>query len=157
MIKERFRDYATAAFIDYFKLGQPTRSQHEERIRREIYSAYPLSSQETRDRKALEAIDRSKPLLDDIDAVNIVFDILGGAKYDGVYMPVDVTKNGADIADAIRYVYCGLHREKPSYSRIAGRVRRYSTDKYVSDRNVYRWLKVGMRLFAIVRGLYHEK
>ena len=151
--KEWYMDYATHAFSEYAKLGCPTRAEQEERIRRGIYKRFAEKNPEQILRLAERELANHDGLLRDIDAVNKTFDMLLNK------IPLDTVdtekacRNGADIANAISYVYFGLHRDKPSNRRICGRVRLYAQTLPASERTVYRWLRYGRRLFAKNRGL----
>ena len=153
MNKEWYMDYATHAFSEYSRLGRPTRAEYEEKIRKSIYKRFAEKAPEHIIRLADREVQRNEGLLRDIDAVNKTFDMLLNK------IPLDTVdtdkavRNGTDIANAISYVYFGLHREKPSNKRIYGRVRLYAQTLPTTERTVYRWLKYGRRLFAFNRGL----
>ena len=155
--KESYMDYATAAFVKYSKLGCPTRAELEEKIRTEIYMRFAEKTPELIVKLANKEVQRNEGLLRDIDAVNKTFDMLLNK------IPLDTIdtdkaiRNGKDIANALSYVYFGLHRESPSNKRISARVRLYASTLPAEERTVYRWLKYGRRLFACNRGLSYEK
>lgn len=155
--KEWYMDYATHAFSEYSRLGKPTRSEYEEQIRDGIYKRFAEKNPELILKLADKEVARHEGVLRDIDAVNKTFDMLLDK------IPADTIdndraiKNGTDIANAISYVYFGLHREKASNKRIYGRVRLYAQTLPTTERTVYRWLKYGRKLFAINRGLTCEE
>lgn len=155
--KESYMDYATAAFVKYSELGCPTKAEYEARIREEIYTRFAEKTPELIVKLADKEVQRNQGLLLDIDAVNKTFDMLLNR------IPLDTVdtdkaiRNGTDIANALSYVYFGLHREKPSNKRISARVRLYASTLPAEERTVYRWLRYGRRLFACNRGLSYDK
>lgn len=149
MNKESYMEYATTAFIEFYKMGCPTRKEYEERIRQKIYKEYSLCSPDRILKKAETEIARNAALLDVIEAVNRTFDMLYGK------IPLAeladrkrALQNGEDIAEAVKFVYFGLHRGKPSHARIKRRVRMYAATLPTNERTVYRRLKMARKLFA---------
>ena len=66
---------------------------------------------------------------------------------------VNALKNGSDISEAVKGVYFGLHRGKPSTKRIHERVIAHAVSVYADPSTVYRWLAQARSLFAVNRGL----
>ena len=150
------REYATVAIIRYMKLGCPTRKEYEDKLRREVYERLSGKNPEYITKVAETEVRKNRALLEDIDAVNKMFDmLLGNIHLNDVDIDTAV-KNGTDIANAVNYVYFGLYRVHPSHRRIAGRVRAYATSLPTTERTVYRWLKYARKLFAVIRGLTIE-
>ena len=146
--RDNIREYAMAAFIRYFKLGCPSRSDYEAQIKRVAGRKYSGEDYE-------KELRRSEPLLLDIDAVDKTLRYLRG-EISPAELTIDLQapQNGPCIADAICSIYAGMCREKPSPVRMVDRVRRYATTvAYADERTVYRWLKRGCRIFAHIRGL----
>lgn len=155
--KECYMDYATAAFIKYSELGCPTKAEYEARIRSDIYMRFAEKTPELIVKLADKEVQRNEGVLLDIEAVNKTFDMLLNKIPLDTVDTAKAVRNGSDIANALSYVYFGLHREKPSNKRICARVRLYATSLPTDERTVYRWLKYGRRLFAINRGLACDK
>lgn len=150
------REYATVAIIRYMKLGCPTRKEYEDKLRREVYDRLAGKNPEHIFKAAEIEVRKHRALLEDIDAVNKMFDmLLGNISMSDVDIDTAV-KNGTDIANAVNYVYFGLSRVHPSHRRIAGRVREYAMSLPTTERTVYRWLKYARKLFAVNRGLTIE-
>jgi hypothetical protein len=84
-------------------------------------------------------------------AENKTFEMLYG------YSPIDTgggdTRNGTDIANAVKGVYFTFGAERLTRNMIALRVRAYAMSVPVDERTVYRWLKYARELFAVIRGL----
>lgn len=155
--KEWYMDYATHAFAEYSRLGCPTRTQYEQTIRESVFVRFAEKNPEIIVKLADKEVARHEGILCDIDAVNKTFDMLLNKIPSDTSDTGRAVRNGADIANAISYVYFGLHREKPSNKRIYSRVRLYAQTLPTAERTVYRWLKYGRRLFALNRGLTYEE
>lgn len=148
---DNIRDYATAAFVKYARLGCPTREEREEQIRNEVYKRH--ANKDPKYVVALAEIElrRMRGHLEDIDAVNKTFEMLYG------YVPDDITskstRNGVDIAEAVKNVYFAVKSERITKQMIALRVRAHAMSVPADERTVYRWLKYARELFAVIRGL----
>lgn len=96
-------------------------------------------------------INRRKGQLEDIDAINKMFDML----YDQSHITSvsKGTRNGIDIASAVKAVYFAFGSEKLTRKMITLRVRAHAMSVPVDERTVYRWLKYARELFAVIRGL----
>lgn len=144
-------DYATAAFAKYHRLGCPTREQREEQIRDEIFRRHADKDPKYVVSLAEIELRRVRGELEDLDAVNKTFEMLYG------YSPIAAgggdTRNGTDIANAVKGVYFTFGAERLTRNMIALRVRAYAMSVPVDERTVYRWLKYARELFAVIRGL----
>ncbi len=138
--KEWYMDYATHAFVRYANLGCPTRAEYTEKINQDCYQKHALLEPGVIGAKAEAAVYANEPLLNDIDAVNRVFDILE-------------KQHHQEIAAAIRYVYFTDPLSKPRRGAIIARVRRFAYECPADERTVYRWLKSARVLFCKERGL----
>jgi hypothetical protein len=138
---DNIRDYATSAFIKYYRLGCPTRTQREEQIRAEVFKKYANLDPKLVVTYADAEIHKNRGHLDDIDAVNRMFDVLS------------TTPLGEDIALAVREVYFFHTADKITVKKISLRVRYHAGNVPCDERTVYRWLKAARELFAVLRGL----
>lgn len=138
--KEWYMDYATHAFVRYAALGCPTRQQHEERIRQDVYKRLAMHEPAFIVNKANAEVSAREPLLKDIDAVNRVLDILR-------------REDKQHIIDAIKAVYFTYPKGKPERGVIVERVTRYAMECPASTKAVYEWLKSARLLFAQIREL----
>ena len=144
-------DYATAAFAKYHRLGCPTREERENKIRNEIFCRHADKDPKYVVSLAEIELRRLKGHLDDIDAVNKTFEMLYG--YTPILSGEAGTRNGADIANAVKGVYFAFGSERLTRNMIALRVRAYAMSVPADERTVYRWLKYARELFAVIRGL----
>lgn len=147
---DNIRDYATAAFVKYARLGCPTRREREEQIRNEIYRRHADKDPKYVVSLAEIELRRMRGHLDDIEAVNKTFEMLYG--YTAV-ADCHSTRNGVDIAEAVKDVYFAYGSEKLSRNMIALRVRAHAMTVPCDERTVYRWLKYARELFGVIRGL----
>ena len=138
--KEWYRDYATHAYQQYAALGYPTRDSYELKIRQEVLRRNAADPSDEIDKKADKAVADKKPLLADIEAVNIVIDALkvSGKSY---------------VIEAIHDVYFVEPKRKPRRGEIHSRVTRCAADRYASTRSVYDWLRVARLMFCQERGM----
>ena len=142
MIKEPYRDYATTAFLYYASIGCPTVEQYEKSIRDEVNRRLATLSPDIIYLRATAAVSIRKPLINDIDAVNKMFEML--------------RENNKDyIADAVKRVYMTNPPKNLSFRKreIQDRVCAYMMTAHLGERTVYRYLKHARQLFAIIRGL----
>lgn len=150
---DRVRLYATAAFVEYYKLGCPTRKQYEDYLRNTVYKKLEQKDPQTIMRVADNVIFENRALLADLDAVDKTFSMLyGNIPMVGINR-AHALKNGADVAEAVKGVYFGLHRGKPATKRIHERVVAHAVSVYADPSTVYRWLAQARALFAVNRGL----
>lgn len=144
MKKDNIMDYATEAFEEYSRRGCPTREKCEGEIRLEVHRKMFGQDPKLIVASSNYVVDKMKPLLDNIDAVNRCFEELEA-------------KDKKYIADAVRAVYfvspCGHLNGKIIRSRVLA----HSMEVYADERTVYRWLEKARDLFAIKRGLYIAK
>lgn len=147
---DNIRDYATAAFVKYSRLGCPTRAEREEQIRNEIHKRHAEKDPKYVVTLAEIELQRMKGHLEDIEAVNRTFEMLYGYSADN---PGKSTQNGPDIAKAVKGVYFAFGSEKLTRKMITLRVRAHAMSVPVDERTVYRWLKYARELFAVIRGL----
>lgn len=146
MKKDCTRDYATGAFARYALLGCPTRAIYEAEIRRDVYNRLAMQEPRVILLKANAAIAVRRPILDDIEAVERMFEALA--------------ENGKPyISDAVRAIYMYQLPENGALSRgeIKDRVVRYAQSVFTDERTVYRWLRSARLLFASLRGLTIEE
>lgn len=143
MIKDATRDYATNAFILYSALGCPTRDEYEAQIRREVYRKLATIPPDRLLAIADSEVMKKKSKLEDVAAVNKMFDMLS----------LETAKDGDMIIRAVRYVYFGYTSPNPPVKGITLKVRTFSQKNYVSERLVFDWLKQARHLFASLRGL----
>lgn len=148
---DNIRDYATSAFAKYSRFGCPTREEREQQIRDEIYKRHQNKDPKHVVTLADNEINRRKGQLEDIDAINKMFDML----YDQSHITSvsKGTRNGIDIANAVKAVYFAFGSEKLTRKMITLRVRAHAMSVPVDERTVYRWLKFARELFAVIRGL----
>lgn len=148
---DNIRDYATSAFAKYSRFGCPTREEREQQIRNEIYKRHQNKDPKYVVTLADNEIKLKKGHLDDIEAVNKMFDMLYGQS--PITSESKETRNGIDIANAVKAVYFAFGAEKLTRRMITLRVRAYAMSVPVDERTVYRWLKYARKLFAVLRGL----
>ena len=143
MKKDFIRAYATGAFARYEHLGRPTRAEYEAKIRQEVYTRLSLKEPRIILMKADAEVSARKPILDDIEAVQKMFDML--------------EENGKGyISKAVEAVYLISSDGRPSRNEIVNRVLHYANSVPIDERSVYRWLKYARELFAMFRGLTIE-
>lgn len=140
MKKDIIRDYATNAFVRYASLGRPTKEELIAKIRADCYRRLSLQQPQYVVLKADAEVQARMPLIEDVDAVNKVFDILNG-------------QNREYIADAIKAVYFVQPNKVPKKGEIVERVTAYALSVPCSTKTVYTWLKSARLLFARMRGL----
>lgn len=58
-----------------------------------------------------------------------------------------------EIEEAVRAVYMYAPQESITSSKIAARVRRFASDHYLSERSVWRMLRIARKQYALARGL----
>jgi hypothetical protein len=141
--KDWIMDYATGAFVRYASLGMPKRKEYEDHVRQEVYNRLSTLEPKIILAKAEAEISKRKPLLEDIDAVNRVFEML-------------IENDKEYILEAVRAVYFVAPYTRVSRSVYAARVRSFSMSYPVSEIAVYKWLKSARDLFAMFRGLTIE-
>lgn len=140
MKKDFVRDYATEAFRLYAKMGKPTYDAARRMISDAALKDSEFKNPETANIKAEGALEKHAPILLDILAVEKTMELLkSGGK--------------GHIARAVEEVYFTDPSRTTRRGDISARVRRHSLDAFVSERNVYSWLKEARLLFASVRGL----
>ena len=139
--KEFFMDYATHAFNRYASLGCPTKEEYEKRIREDVYRRLALMEPALIVSKANATVKAQTPLLDDIDAVQKVFETLD-------------RENKPYISAAIRAVYFPRLPRNQIKGIWGARIQHYSMECPCHPSTVYRWLKSSRLLFAKYRGLY---
>ena len=150
--KDKNRDYATAAFATYLRLGCPTREEREAQIRQEIYDKHRGKDPKFIVGAAEIELRRLRGHLDDIEAVNKTFDMLYGKIPQ--HCGAAKTHTGEEIANAVKEVYFAFGSERiPERDIIGPRVRAYAMAVPADIRTVYRWLKYARNLFALLRGL----
>lgn len=147
---DNIRDYATSAFVKYARLGCPTRKEREEQIRCEIYKRHADKDPKCVVSLAEIELQRMRGHLDDVEAVNKTFEMLYGYTSTNDYQG---TRNGVEIAEAVKGVYFTYGAEKLTRNTIALRVRAHAMSVPCDERTVYRWLKYARELFGVIRGL----
>ena len=140
MKKDWNRDYATGAFIRYARLGCPTKEQYINAIRHDVYKRLETKEPKIILMRAEKEIENEKGAIEDISAINKMFDMLaeGEKEY---------------IIDAVKAVYLVPPHIRPKKKEIVMRVTAFAAERYVSEATVYRWLKYARELFSITRGL----
>lgn len=141
--KNNTMDYSTAAFRFWARKGCPT---HEEAVKR-IYN-HALSKVINKNPKeavtyAEAEVERASAALSDILACDTVFREfeLAGKKI---------------ICDAVREIYM-IQPSKPlKLNDVTYRVRAFSLQSYVSERQVYRYLAQAREAFVMVRNLRND-
>lgn len=143
MKKDIIRDYATNAFVRYASLGCPTKEDLIAKIRSDCYKRLSLQQPQYIVMKADAEVQARAPLIEDVEAVNKVFDILKGQ--DREY-----------ISEAIKAIYFIQPNRIPRKGEIVERVTAYAVNVPCSTKTVYTWLKSARLLFARMRGLNTE-
>lgn len=145
MKKDRNRDYATAAFIDYVMSGHLTCEEQKERIRSAALREYTDNLRrgrknpvENADIYAERVLEMNEGYLLDVQAVDKTIEALNdsGEKY---------------IMDVVFAVY-----NSPASMRrgvISARVRRLAVDMPASERVIYKYLKRARSVFCKIRRL----
>lgn len=137
---DNVRDYATRAFMEFYKAGCPTRDQFEDdikaKVKKEMFGQDPKLVVIACNREILRNYARAK----DIDAVNKTFRML---EDEGL----------CHIVAAVRAVYFVPEEKDLASKRIKARVLAHSIDVPADERTVYRWLKKARDLFALNREL----
>jgi len=143
--KDRIRDYATAAFVDYAANGYITYDE----AKKEIYNAALLdAAQDVKNggknpvinatKRAEKAVEDKAGYLLDVLAVDKTIEILQEA---GKGYIIDVVFNVYD-ADSIN-----------RRNAISSRVKRLAAEMPASEMTIYRYLKQARDIFAKCRGL----
>lgn len=138
--EDSVKDYATRAFMEYFRHGSPTRSRIESEIRSRVQKELFGKDPQTVISACGREIERSKSFLEDIDAVNKTFAMLSDA--DMEY-----------ISTAVKAVYFVSKNRLLSCKDIKSRVLAHAMEVPADYRTVYRWLEKARSLFAVNRGL----
>lgn len=140
MKKDFVRDYATEAFRTYAAMGNPTYEDAKKAIYQNALDERNFKNPEIASLAAEKAVTEFTPLLLDILAVEKTLEMLeSGGK--------------TNIASAVRDVYFTRPAMPLRRGDVSSRVRRFCLLNFVSERNVYSWLKEARLLFAAVRGL----
>lgn len=145
MKKDRLRDYATAAFIDYSANGFKT----YEETKNIIYNAALLDAAQdlkqgrknpviNATRRAEKAVEENTGYLLDVLAIDKTIEKLKA--------------EGKDyIIDAVFNIYNAEYSTSRNY--ISRRVRRLAIDTPTAERTIYRYLKYARGIFGDIRGL----
>ena len=137
MRRDHIRDYATAAFRFYARVGKLSGDEYLKMVRGSFGC---VENNLQREIKACCAANEIMGACQDLDAVRRTLDILelSGKAY---------------AAQAVREVYFTRPSGEISGRVIAGRVRDFSLSCPASERTVYRWLSLARKVFARERGL----
>lgn len=132
-MKDRSRDYATAAFRDFSLYGKKSGGQLE----KEIYAKeFKITLSED---LAGKKVKQMRPLIADITAAGEVYSYYKERK--------------PEIAEAMEEVYFCYPASPLHRSDIVLRIRLFSLKKGISERTVYHYLKKARQAFAFCRGL----
>lgn len=139
MRKDFTRDYATAAFRLWASMGCPTYEEAlaeiEKRALARAGNVDPLKALAY----AEAEIDKRSAELCDIMACEETFAVLD--------------ENRKYISNAVREVYMIDPAREVRSGDISARVKCYARNTYVSEVQVYRWLRYARELFCAFRGL----
>ncbi|MFT9055115.1 MAG: hypothetical protein ABF449_00630 [Ethanoligenens sp.] len=148
-MKDHIRDYATAAFRYYAKLGCPTRELLENQLRAEVIMQSKRELIRTKGiskptewaiMNAQRAAENHEAELRDIQAVQEVIERLN---YQRAY----------EIVRAVQIVYFADANVPLGKGDIADRVHQAELEIPASERQIYRFLNQARRMFAEERGL----
>lgn len=137
MRRDHIRDYATAAFRFYARVGKLSGDEYLKMVRGSFGC---VQDEEKKIRSMHEKATDLMGACQDLDAVKRTLDDL---EFSGKY----------EAAQAVRAVYFVMPSGKISGKVIAGRVRDFSLSCPASERTVYRWLSLARKVFARERGL----
>lgn len=145
MKKTHYRDYATAAFRFWAQVGG-TKGYRAFMLNlamaeRGESSGSPGSPTEAAISRYEELIDSAAGAVADLEAVERVLERLGQER------------DGAEIRRAVQEVYMTAPERAPRNGEIRDRVLRVTTESFVGEATVYRWLGRARGMFAVERGL----
>ncbi len=139
MLKDKTRDYATAAFRMYAALGRP---QYDE-LKKKIYETALLDKDTEPSKAVIKAnaeLENKTPLLLDVLAVEKTLEMLTRGKKE-------------HIVSAVEQIYFTYPEEPLGKNAVISKVRRFCYDYGASERTVFYWLKEARLLFSAIRGL----
>ena len=139
--KESYMDCVTAIFVRTALLKYPTREEYTRRIREDVYKRLATLNPQIIVARADGSVSASKPIIEDLDAVEKTFQNLA-------------ERNKEYIINAVKAIYFpyGGTTKIPN-KIIKERILAFATDFHADERTVYRWLKEARMICAFYRGI----
>lgn len=149
-MKDYLRDYATAAFRFYAKNGKSA-----EKFKQRIYieALDKIRKKEIRVRDGISKPTENALIKAEMAVNERISEILDMEAVDKTLAELEGRGRKRHIINALEIVYFKECQNELEVGDIKNRVIKASNEMFVSERNMYRWLKQARDLFSYHRGL----
>ena len=139
--KESYMDCVTAIFVRSALLKYQSKDEYTRRIRDDVYKRLATLNPQIIVAKADISVSASKPIMEDLEAVEKTFQNLTERDKEYIIRAVK----------SIYFPYGGT--TKIPNKIIKERILAFATDFHADERTVYRWLKEARMICAFYRGI----
>ena len=144
-VKDYLRDYSTAAFRFYARLGRPT----YEEMKKVVYDAAFESSR----RELINDKNIKKPTQQAVINAEKAVEALAGELCDILAVEKVLARMQPEMIKAVEIIYFTDAERELMYGDITARVHKTESVIPASESQIYRWLKQARMMFAVERGL----